>query len=105
MTTPTTFIKHDEDSLDLTLVPSETDVAIAEVLTYGMKKYARDNWKKCTKKEIKRYHAALLRHITAWNMGEKIDPESGLSHLKHALTNLAIIQYLEEHKYKPKEPK
>jgi len=34
---------------------------------------------------------ALLRHLMAWQSGEEVDPESGLNHLQHVVTNAVIL--------------
>jgi hypothetical protein len=66
----------------LDLVPWPAIEEIAEVLTYGAKKYDANNW--CRGAAWGRYFAALCRHIFAWWGGENKDPETGLSHLAHA---------------------
>lgn len=92
-----TFIKLDNEKLRYELIPSSTLSSLAEVLTYGARKYEVDNWKKC--KDVNRYIGALFRHIEAWRNGEENDPESNLSHLSHALANIAFLIDL---KLKPK---
>ena len=32
-----------------------------------------------------------MRHLEAWRAGEKVDKDSKLSHLSHALTNVAFL--------------
>lgn len=81
-------IKDDDGKLRYDLVPVLAHEALAEVFTYGAKKYGDNNWQMV---ETDRYVAALFRHLNAWRKGEKYDPESSLSHLKHALTNAAIL--------------
>lgn len=85
-------IKHDEGKLRYDLIPPHVQKWLAEVLTYGANKYAPNNWQNV---EIDRYIAALYRHLNAWRLGENNDPESGFHHLKHALTNMMFITYLE----------
>ena len=63
---------------------------VAEVMTYGAKKYAPDNWKKVSNPK-RRYFAALMRHITAWLFGERNDPESKKPHLAHAVCCLLML--------------
>ncbi len=86
-------IKHDSGKLRYDLVPVEAHEALAEVFTYGSSKYGDNNWQAV---ESNRYEAALFRHLNAWRKGEKVDSESGISHLKHALTNVAILLHKEE---------
>lgn len=57
--------------------------AVVDVLEHGARKYAPDNWRQVPEPR-RRYFAAMLRHLAAWRLGEKVDPESGLSHLAHA---------------------
>lgn len=66
---------------------------VANVMSYGAKKYDRKNWSKVDNKE--RYISAPLRHIAAYCSGEKIDPESGLPHLACAITSLLFLQEIE----------
>lgn len=48
-----------------------------------------DNWKTV---DYKRYHEAFLRHVLSmWEDPYAIDPESGLPHLYHAVTNGAFL--------------
>lgn len=83
------FKKFDGDKVRYDLVPPSTTKALAEVLTFGARKYEPNNWKKCT--ELWRYEAAMLRHIEAYRSGEILDVDSGLPHLAHAMTNLAFL--------------
>jgi len=73
-------IKQDGEKLAMNLLPFESLEAVAEVLTFGAKKYSPDNWK-YVKNGIERYEAALLRHLTAHKKGEIIDPDSQCTHL------------------------
>lgn len=76
----------------LDLLPASALIAQAEVLAYGAKKYDRHNWRKGM--EYSRLIAAALRHITAFNDGEDLDPETESSHLAHALCCLSfLIEY------------
>jgi hypothetical protein len=68
--------------------------AVAEVMMFGAKKYARNNWKIVPDAD-RRYFAAMERHIKAFKRGERTDLESGLPHLAHAATCLAFLLYFE----------
>lgn len=92
-------MKFDTGKLLYSLIPVESTEALAEVLTFGAKKYAPNNWQLVDNGEV-RYLDALYRHLAAHRKGEKLDPESGLSHLSHALTNVAFLHYLETNKGK-----
>lgn len=87
------FMKFDSGKLRYGLIPPEATKALAEVLTYGAKKYKPNNWKNG---EPDRYVDALYRHLEAWRAGESHDDESGLPHLSHALTNVAFLLWFEE---------
>jgi hypothetical protein len=88
-------IKQDAGKLRFDLVPLEMLEYIAEIFTYGLKDHAEGSWKEV---EPERYYAAMFRHLNSWRKGDYLDLESGKHHLKHALWNLAVINYLEEHK-------
>lgn len=79
--------KPDWSLLDLNIL---TDTV--SVLTFGAKKYARDNWKYVNDAQH-RYHAALIRHLAAYQSGEYTDPESGLPHLAHAMCCLIFLSW------------
>lgn len=68
--------------------------AVSEILTFGAKKYADHSWQGVEQGES-RYKAALLRHLLAHASGEKLDSESGMSHLAHAACNAMFILELE----------
>ena len=81
--------KYDGDKPRLDLVPGEAVLAMGRAFTYGANKYEAHNWRKGIKHS--RLYAACLRHLTAYWMGETHDPESGLSHIDHAMANLAML--------------
>ena len=66
----------------LDLVPFAAVEQIAEVLTFGAKKYGDNNWARGAR--WGRYFAAMMRHMWAWWRGQENDPETGKSHLAHA---------------------
>lgn len=87
-------IKFDKDKLKFNLIPPEAEKALAEILTMGAAKYGDRNWENGLDEE--RILASLRRHLNAYQLGEKTDPESGYSHLKHALCNAAFLVTMEE---------
>lgn len=97
-------VKDDHGKLMMGLIPHEAMVGLAEVLTFGANKYSPNGWQTVPNAK-QRYEDALLRHIYASKAGELNDPESGLSHLKHALTNMAFLVYLEENEDKLEDKK
>ena len=94
---PTTGSKHDSGKPLMGAVPPNALLAVAKVLTFGAEKYGRDNWRQVENAET-RYLDAALRHINAYQRGESVDPESGESHLAHAVCSLMFILELQEGK-------
>lgn len=88
-------IKHDQNKPDYTYISKELMDEVALVRAFGAKKYAKHNWKKGFK--VTRSLAAALRHIFAFLAGETNDPESGLSHLAHAVCGLEHAIYDMKH--------
>jgi len=90
-------VKDDQGKLMMGLIPHEAMTGLAQILTFGANKYAPNGWQTVPNAKS-RYEDAMLRHFYAYKAGEQNDPESGLSHLKHALTNLAFLVYFEDNK-------
>lgn len=89
-----TATKHDAGKPPLSLIPRSALLAEAAVLDFGAHKYSKHNWRKGM--EWSRLVDACLRHITAWNEGENLDPETLHSHLAHARCCLGfLIEYQE----------
>lgn len=84
-------VKNDAGKPDFSHISYELMEAVARVREFGAKKYARNNWKLGFK--YTRSIAACLRHIFAFLRGEDNDPESGLSHIAHAICNLEHLLY------------
>jgi len=89
--------KYDNDKIRWELLPFKEIGEIAEIFTFGAKKYADDNWKS-VKPFKKRYFGALMRHLTAWYEGERLDPESQRSHLAHAGCCLFFLMWGDNNK-------
>lgn len=75
-------VKHDQDKPDLSLLTPEFLSEVAKAMMHGEKKYGRYNY--LNGMDWHRIIAACLRHVTAFNAGEDLDTESGVSHLGHA---------------------
>lgn len=88
---PRNAIKKDDGKYDPTMLSQEMVELVSRVRMFGAKKYSRGNWKKGFK--ITRSLAAALRHIFAYLGGEDNDPESGLSHLGHAVCSIEHAIY------------
>ena len=87
--------KNDQGKNRLDLIEPQFIEGVGEVLTFGAEKYEPNNWQNVEDPED-RYYAAALRHLMAYRKGEATDEESGLSHLKHAATNLMFLLHFEE---------
>ncbi len=88
-------IKNDAGKPDFTYISYELLEQVALVREFGAKKYSRSNWKKGFL--VTRSLAAVLRHIFAFLRGETNDPESGLSHLAHAVCGIEHAIYDMQH--------
>jgi len=73
-------IKFDSERTKWHLVIWDYWEAVCRVLMFGAKKYAPMNWQKVQNRR-QRYTDALLRHSIAYAKGERIDNDSGESHL------------------------
>tara|TARA_B110000285_G_scaffold224802_1_gene282091 strand:- start:3275 stop:3832 length:558 start_codon:yes stop_codon:yes gene_type:complete len=85
-------MKFDQGKPDYSLVPFAALDEVVKVLTHGADKYGRFNWEKV---EAIRYQAATMRHFSKFMQGEKIDPDSDIHHLAHAITSLMFMLDLE----------
>ncbi len=87
--------KHDAEKPRMDLLPFDALWKVAEVLTYGARKYTPDNWRRVPDARA-RYLAAALRHLASWSQGERLDPESGLPHLGHAACCVLFLLSLDK---------
>lgn len=85
-------IKHDQDKLRFDLIPAKAMQSVAQVYTFGAKKYNDRNWEKGL--SFSRLLGAAHRHINSFEAGEIVDSESGCHHLASAVfCLLAIIEF------------
>lgn len=74
----------------LELVPPAALYEMALALQHGAIKYGAWNWRETgVRPEV--YLGAALRHLTAWQGGQEIDPESKAHHLGHVMACCAIV--------------
>lgn len=93
MDKPDQLAKADAGKPRPTLVPVSLIEAVTAIREYGCQKYHDpENWRKV---EPQRYRDALYRHWLAYLKGEKNDPESGLPHLWHLVTNGSFLIEME----------
>lgn len=76
--------KKDEGKARMDLIPFDALHGVGMVLAFGVNKYAARNWEKGL--AWGRLVAALLRHTSAWMVGQDLDPETGYHHLDHVAT-------------------
>lgn len=84
--------KSDKGKPPITLIPREALEGCAQALAYGANKYSPHNFKGGIR--YSRLADAAMRHVIAFIDGENQDPESGLSHIDHALASLAMLKYM-----------
>lgn len=88
-------VKHDLGKPKLHLIPLEALELMAHSFEYGMHKYGKRNYEKGI--AYTRLADAALRHLYKWIHGQDKDKESGLNHIGHALSNLAMLAYMIKH--------
>lgn len=86
--------RHNAGKPKWSLVDFKAFENMVEVLSYGSGKYGRDNWRQGL--PVEEICESMLRHIFAYLAGEKIDQESGLSHVGHIQANAMFLGYFSE---------
>jgi hypothetical protein len=81
--------KYDQGKPQMSLISSTALVELAKVMSYGSGKYQPHNWRKGFK--WSRIMDAAMRHLIAYNGGERVDSETGITHLAHAMANLMML--------------
>lgn len=86
--------RHNKGKMKWSLVHFKSLEPMIEVLEFGAKKYAPDNWKKgLDKKEILE---SMMRHLAALMDGESKDSESGISHMGHIMCNAMFYNFFDK---------
>lgn len=98
--------RYNDHKPDLSLIPLCTLEDEARVWMYGKEKYASWNWAKGMPWSVP--FACAMRHLSSWQSGEDIDPESGQPHLAHVMCNIRMLAlysktYLEGDDRPPRE--
>lgn len=88
-------VRYDVNKPDISLIPPECIIELAQVFTAGAQKYAPHNWKKGM--DWSRVYNSAMRHLLAFWGGENNDKEDGLSHLSHALWNVTCLLWYTRH--------
>ncbi len=88
--------RHNAGKARFDLLPPRPVEDVVRVLTFGASKYGDRNWEQgmpwmgCV--------ASAKRHLSAWEQGQDLDPESGLPHLAHVATNVVfLLEYSRTH--------
>lgn len=81
--------KQDLGKPPISMISRTALEAEAYALAFGAQKYDAYNWRKGFK--WSRLIDSAMRHLIAFNDGEDLDPESGLTHLAHARCCLAFL--------------
>lgn len=90
-------IEKGEAKPPLSMIPLSAMGGVAGAFKHGADKYGVRNWREGETAE-RIYTDAALRHITAHNEGEVIDPDTGeleIAHLDLAICNLIILRDLQ----------
>lgn len=86
--------KDDSNKPRYSLLPTGTINQVVQVLEHGATKYEVGNWQRVPDSR-NRYYDAAMRHIDAWWNGEKLDEESKLPHLAHAICCLLFLMWFD----------
>lgn len=84
-----TAIKADSGKPPLALIPQRPLFEVAKVLGFGAQKYGAHNYRDGF--DWSRLTSSSLRHIYQFNEGENVDPETGVSHIAHAICGLLFL--------------
>jgi len=87
-------LKYDTGKLAWHLLPLKPIKEIVKVLMFGAEKYGVANWQELDNPRD-RYWDACVRHLTNWKLGERVDPETGYSHLAHAGCCIVFLLWFE----------
>lgn len=90
-----TGIKYDSEKPRLDLLDWDALEGLALGLTFGANKYGANNWRGGINNS--RLIASLLRHLSAIQRGEDLDPESGLPHIDLVGCNWMFLSYNFKH--------
>ena len=86
--------KDDSSKRRYSLLPKGAVNSVVDVLEFGSKKYADNNWQKVPDAKT-RYYDAAMRHLDAWLNGDLKDTETGLPHLAHAICCLMFLMWFD----------
>lgn len=86
--------KYDQKKARWDLLPLRPLQEVVEVLTAGANEHGKNNWQNL-KRAKSRFFSALMRHLVEYREGNKIDTDTGKSHLAHAVCNILFLMWFE----------
>jgi hypothetical protein len=91
---PKVGLRYNQGKLPLSMILDAQDALLgcAAVLAFGAEKYDRGNWLNGLK--YTETADSALRHLLKFLCGEELDPESGLPHVDHFLTNALFLSQM-----------
>ena len=89
-----TFKKITEQKRRWRFLPFNVLIDVVDILNAGSDEYGEYNWQTC--EDWDDYFDALMRHLTAWRIGEKHDQKSGKHHLAHVICNCSFLIWNDE---------
>lgn len=91
--------KFDGEKPMWNLMPFRALDSVAQILTFGSKKYGDRNWEKGDIAFAERCLAASFRHLSKRMQGRPFDEESHLPHLAHAACDILMaLELMLRHK-------
>jgi hypothetical protein len=96
------LMKYDDDKPQMSLLDPVALKDLAQILTFGAKKYEKNNWRRALDDVdgADRYVDAMLRHIIDHMRGEMYDSETNLPHMAHVMCNAMFLTWMIREKEK-----
>lgn len=82
-----------EKKIPLSYMPVEGIEAGALAFKDGAKKYGRNSFKEMHDAKWSECIDSLMRHVQAFNNGENVASDSGVSHLGHIIARASMLEY------------
>lgn len=90
------YMRLDYGKPRVDLIPSIPLLELGKLCSYGAAKYSDHRWREGM--PFSRVLGALFRHYLKYSAGERLDPETGLSHMTAVAWNaLALVEYEHSH--------
>ena len=84
--------KDDSAKRRYSLLPKGAVNSVVDVLEFGSKKYADNNWQKVPDAKT-RYYDAAMRHIDSWWQGEKTIAQNAVIHYYQKARSIVWLMY------------